>query len=988
MPAILLHYYINPFFPTFTFNFPASMMRKLLIFIFLPLHSLAQNTIGLPDVINYSKQTYGGGLQNWDFKQDKNGIIYVANNEGLLSFDGRNWHTYPLPNKTIVRSAETGYDNKVYVGGQDEIGYFAPASNGQLRYHSIIDLLPAKDKSFGDVWDIISFENSIFFRSNNRIFRLNKGTITTFYAASEWSFLGDCNGRLYAHDYKLGLKVFENNRWRPIDGAGIVFNNPVTGILPAGKDSAIITTLKTGLFLLSAAGIEKLPGINNALFENERIYAAAGISKEWIALATSNSGVYITDLRGNIIQSFSAKEGLQNNNVLSIFLDRQRNLWLGLDNGIDLIAYNSAIKQINPSVQGGSGYAAIIHNNRLFMGTSNGLYSVGLQPLKDLSFSKGDFSPVNNTRGQTWGLAQINDQLLLGHHEGAFTIRDNNAQMISNSPGFWNFVPLPAAKPTPQLIAGSYKTLSFFDFKNGAFVKGTDLPGFEESCRFIALDENGSIWISHPYHGLYKISPKSDGGYNISTYTDKKGLPSTLNNHVYKIRRDVLVGTEKGVYVYDPAKDIFIPSAFYKKLLGNQSIRYLKDDKAGNTWFIHEKTLGVIDAGGKEPAVIYLPELNNKMLSGFEFIYPVDENNIFLAAEKGFLHINYEKYKEKPAGLEVQIRVVKIYSKKDSVLFGGFFNDINEKQIQDEDNIPGLSHTWKTIHLEFSSALFGNQENLYYSYRLKGFDDNWSEWAKRTEKEYTNLPAGKYVFEVKARNNLGSESGAATYSFRILPPWYQTGWAGASYLILLGLMLYVLYKWLKKKFRLQRLRYEEEQKRLLYIHELERSKTENELVALGNDKLQAEINFKNSELASSAMHLVKKGELIAKIKAEITQVIKGLENPQATAELKKMIKSLGDDDNMDREWENFSKHFDKVQSGFLVELKEKHPGITGNELKLSAYLRMNLSTKEIAQLMNISVRGVEIGRYRLRKKLQITSETSLFDYLVKIQTKP
>ena len=116
-------------------------------------------------------------------------------------------------------------------------------------------------------------------------------------------------------------------------------------------------------------------------------------------------------------------------------------------------------------------------------------------------------------------------------------------------------------------------------------------------------------------------------------------------------------------------------------------------------------------------------------------------------------------------------------------------------------------------------------------------------------------------------------------------------------------------------------------------------------------------------------------------------MMKGIDNSQAIAELKKLIKSLSEDANMDKEWEHFSKHFDKVHSDFLVELKEKHPAITPNELKLSAYLRMNLSTKEIAQLMNISVRGVEISRYRLRKKLALPSETSLFDYLIGIQGK-
>ena len=220
------------------------------------------------------------------------------------------------------------------------------------------------------------------------------------------------------------------------------------------------------------------------------------------------------------------------------------------------------------------------------------------------------------------------------------------------------------------------------------------------------------------------------------------------------------------------------------------------------------------------------------------------------------------------------------------------------------------------------------------------------------------------------------------------PPWYQTTLAYIIYLLLFGLAVYYLYKWQRKKFNQQQEKYEEEQKRLQYLYQLEINKAENELVALRNEKLQSEIDFKNSELATTAMHLVQKGELLAKIKGELNQIMKVLDNEKAVIELKKMIKVLSEDDKMDKDWEHFAQHFDKVNSDFVVSLKEKHPTITGNELKLCAYLRMNLSTKEIAQLMNISVRGVEISRYRLRKKLQIPSEKSLFDYLINIQTKP
>ena len=961
------------------------MIKLLLLLVCLPLAVIGQNTIGFPDVINYSKLSYNAGLQNWDIKQDKNGIIYIANNEGLLSFDGKTWNLYPLPNKTIVRSVEIGTDNRVYVGGQDELGYFAPAPNGRLEYHSLSRFIPSKNQSFGDVWDIVAFDKAIFFRSSNKIFQFANETFAVFNAPSEWLYLGAANGRLYAHDLNIGLMSFENKTWKPLDRQNeLPANDPITALLPVRKDSVLITTLKNGLFVLSASGITKLQSVNNTLFESERIYAATVINADWIALATNNSGIYITDLKGNIIQRFSKTELLQNNNVLSIFLDNQSNLWLGLNNGIDFIAYNSAIKHITPLLQDGSGYTAIIHDNHLYTGTSNGLNSVLLQPVQDLSFSKGNFVPVAGTKGQAWTLEEINDQLLLGHHEGAFVIKDNSAVSISAQKGFWNFTPLSSNFPAAQIIAGNYKGLMLFDFINQRFVQSTAISGFNESSRFVAIDGNENIWVSHPYHGVFKISKNTNGSYTTVDYTDKKGLPSSLNNHVYKIKNEVVIGTQKGVFAYNQQKDIFEPAPFYTKLLGNQSIRYLKQDGAGNVWFIHEKKLGVIDVSGKEPAVIYLPELNNKMLSGFEFIYPVDENNVFLGGEKGFYHINYSKYKKLVPELKVQVRTVRIVGDQDSLLFGGYYSSVNEKQIQDKKNFPQISYSWKTIHFEFSSSLFGYQDNLEYSFRLKGFEENWSEWAKRTEKEYTNLPAGTYAFEVKVRNNLGNESQVNDYSFKVLPPWYQSWWAKMFYLLILGTAVYAVYHWQRKVFLLQQKKFEEEQKKLLYIHELERNKVESELVSLRNQKLEADIHFKNSELASSAMHLVKKSELLTKIKGELTQVMKKMDNDHSVGELKKTIKSLSEDGKIDQEWENFAKHFDKVHSDFVVKLKEKHPAITGNEVKLCAYLRMNLSTKEIAQLMNISVRGVEISRYRLRKKLGISSEVGLFDYLIKL----
>ena len=964
------------------------MINKIILIILFPFWAFGQNTIGLPYIKNFYKSSYNAGIQNWDIQQDKNGIVYFANNEGLLTFDGKYWNLYPLPNKTIVRSVYIGNNGNVYVGGQDEVGFFKPGKNGKLIYQSLTSIIPAKDKSFGDIWDITSLNENIFFRAAAKIFKISGlNEVSVYKSPSEWSFMGKCNNELFAGDYRTGLMTYKNNTWTPVKlDKAISQTDPITSIFRLGNET-FLTTLKNGLNKLNNGHLEKISSQLLDFIQKARIYAAQPINENWIALATNNDGIYIVDKSGNLIQHFSKKEGMQNNNVLSLILDNQANLWVGLDNGIDCISYNNAIKHISPGEQNASGYTSIIFNNKLYIGTSSGLFQSELSNEKDLSFCKGKFEEVTNASGQTWSLAEINGKLLMGHHEGAFVIENNNAKQISSLAGFWNFTPLSSVFPSSSIVAGNYKGLKIFNYLNGNFVEAGSVNEFEESSRYVAIDKNDEIWVSHPYHGVYKIIENNNTPFSTKLYTEKNGLPFTLNNQVFKIKNQLVVATEKGVYSYNQEKDKFEPSEYYKKILGDQSIRYLKDDNEGNIWFIHEKNIGVIDFTGKEPVVIYLPELNNKMLSGFEYIYPVNAENIFLGGESGFYHINFNKYKQNKNNVSVRINNVKIVNQKDSTLFGGYFANINSVQIQPKSDVPNINYNWKNIHFEFSVPLYGQEENLVYSYKLKGFDNNWSEWSNKTEKDYTNLPPGNYSFEIKAKNNFGNESIPAVYSFVISPPWYRNNWALSFYFLLMLILIYYLYAWQRKKFFLQQEKYEEEQKKLHYLHQLEINKTSSELVSLKNEKLQSEIDFKNSELATSAMHLVQKGELLAKIKSELNQIMKSLANEKAALEIKKMIKVLGEDEKMDKDWEHFAQHFDKVHSDFMIILKEKHNNITPNELKLCTYLRMNLSTKEIAQLMNISVRGIEISRYRLRKKLGIATETSLFDYLINLSNK-
>jgi len=945
--------------------------------LILSLNTLGQNTIGLPEIINYAKQAYSAGTQNWDIKQGQNGLIYFGNNEGLLSFDGTFWNLYRLPNHTIIRAVEITKDQKIYAGGQNEFGFFSADNKGFLVYHSLVSMIPVQDRSFDDVWNICTYDNDIFFRTNKRIFQLSNNKITVYPTRSEWRFLGSCNHQLIAEDFESGAKLYENGTWIPfLKNSSLSPGSLITSFVSLDNERSLIATSKDGLFIYDQQHLTQIQSSDLDWLTKKIIYKAIVVDKNRIAIATSLGGCHIIDEKGNLIQSLTHEEGLQNNNIRSIFSDRDNNLWVGLDNGIDFVAFNNSIKHIYPETQNiGSGYSTIFLKNQLYLGTSTGLYKVALDNSQNLSFIKGLLEPVSNTEGEVWNVSTVNDRLLVGHHNGALLVDNGIATALDNSSGFWTFMPMSNILPSPMMVAGNYQGLSFYEFNNGGFYK-TKISAQFESARFVVVENEKTIWVGHPYKGIYRITLKKDNTTEIKLYNQNKGLLSANNNKVFKLKNRIIASTENGLYEYNEQKDVFESSSYFKNVLDEKNIRYLKEDPSGNIWFVREKELGVVDFSESKPKVIYFPELNNKLVSGFENIYPFNAHNIIIGGEKGFYHVDFEKYKQSRTLLETQIRVARSIGKTDSLLYGGY---LSPSQMH-------MPYSMNSIHFEYSAILYGQQSNIEYSYFLKGFDKDWSAWSGKPEKEYTNLSAGDYIFQVKSRNNLGNESAVVTYTFTILPPWYQTRVAYFSYILLFFGFIYLLQRRHKKKLQQQKEQYEEKQKQLQYLHQLELETNENEIVKLKNEKLESEIGHKNSELANSAMHLVQKREMLGKIRDDLNGLIKKIDNEHVSSEFKKVLKILVEDNKIDDTWEHFAHHFDKVHSDFLVLLKNRYPALTASELKLCAYLRMNLSSKEIAQLMNISIRGVEIGRYRLRKKLGLSTETNLFEFLLKEQT--
>jgi len=961
-------------------------MRILPIMAFLVLQALCingQNTIGIPQIINFNKNDFRAGTQTWDIDQDSKGRMYFANNEGLLTYDGTFWKLHPLPNKTIMRSIAIDKNGIIYAGGQGEMGYFVPNERGFLKYISLTPLLPAKERSFADIWEIEIIGESVFFRASERmIMELRNKAISFHPPISGWQFMKKMGTILYAQDQKNGLYIYKNNAWRLAANNQLLSGSIISGMIQTGKESSLILTYDRKSLTLRRDSL-----FNNSGFElpasDFNFSKVTEINKGEFIAATTTDGCLIMKNDGKFVQKISRKEGLQNNNVISVFLDRDKNLWAGLNNGISFIAYNSAIKYITPNKENeAAGFSAKIFNNKLFIGSSDGCYSAELSPQnKDLSFLRSNFSLVGNSSGQVWRLEEVNQHLLMGHNNGCFDIIGNQAKLISRDAG-WTFLPTSPVPPAQNILTGTYSGLKMLTFNNGQFSDKGNLEGLYESLRFLTADSEGNIWASHPYRGIYKISISADGKkYITRLFTEKDGLPSTLDNHVYKIKNRVIFGTNAGAYEFDAPTSRFIPSNFLQPIIGKNEVRYMNEDGQGNIWFCSGKKIGVIDfaEGNSIPKPFYFSEITGQILSGFENIYAFDKSNIFIGSEKGVIHLNYEKYKANKLTLNMMLGNVRAIGKTDSTIFGGYLNDGSATETTNKI-IPsiGLVSNFNAFHFEYSSPSFGVQKNIEYSYRLDGYEKNWSNWSNKTEKEYTNLSAGSYVFHVKAHDNLGNESDEIKYKFSIQSPWYKSIWAYIFYLIVIALGIRKYGDWQKKKLLRQKSIYEKKQRQMSVEHQLEMEQNEKEIIRLKNEKLEAEIMLKTKELVDTSMQLVERSDALSKVKEELQKLYK---NTNENHDIKKTIHLLNDIEKNSASWEKFAVHFDEINNNFLKNLKSHFPKLTNTDLKVCAYLQLNLASKEIAQLMNITVRGVEISRYRLRKKLGLTTEQSIAEFL-------
>ncbi len=951
--------------------------------LFLIPHFISSQTeyhpfnLGSKSIFNFPKTEYQGATQSWDISEDERGYLYFANNDGLLEFDGQSWSVYKVANQTIVRSIACQSGGRIYAGAQNELGYFEPDASGCLKYQSLLAFLP-KDLPIEDVWDIVIRGKEVFFRTNRYVLVYDGDKQIKAVYKGATLFLGTTSKHLILQKSDFSLWQWAKGAWQPLSPS---FELPglVTSVLQMEGDTTLFTTLKNGIYYHTPTGGARWETPYTETLQQKRIYHASLTRDHKLALGTSLDGVILLDARGRWHHSYHKQNGLIHNNVLCTYIDKQGNLWVALDNGIAAIQLSSPFSTIIPNKElGSTGYAMAIHQNKLYLGQSDGLYSL---PWKDHYQMQEieKFTKVAQSDGQVWGLSSLGSDLWMGHHEGLFRILNNNSRVYGAGLGAWTVISL----DENHLLEGGYDGLMVYQKKDNEWQRFFKINGLNESCRIAIKDDANQIWVSHPYRGVYKVSfdDKDRKKVKIDHFTAANGLPSDLNNYVFNIAGKAVIGTEKGVYRFDTSKSRFVPAVDFNQSLGDKvRVKYLKEDQEGNIWFAAGAEVGLLkidDLGlEKKAKKIIFPELERKLVGGFESIYPYNQDHVFFATETGFMH--YGPGKKAEAALKLHFS--KIMGKGDTLLVGSrhpSFGADSKKELS-------FAYEYNDLTFYFSSTGISHKDLIDYRCLLTGYDDGWSAWSREGRKQYSRLRPGKYTLQVQARIRGDRQMKEIQCQFTILPPWYLSGYALFLYVLvglggLVALMRYQYRRFEKEKQKIQDEYREEQEKQALQVEQAKAA-----LVQMQNEKLATDIAFKNQELASATMHLVQKGEVLHTIKQALDQILEKSPRPEVRKEIQGLINLMNFDNKIDEDWEQFSHHFDQVHVNFMERLRKKYPQITANDEKLCAYLRLNLSTKETAQMMNISVRGVEASRYRLRKKLGLSNEENLVEFMMRV----
>lgn len=726
--------------------------------------------------------------QNWDITQDHRGIIYVANWTGLLEFDGVTWRTYDIPN-LFVRSVDV-FRNQVCVGGTAEFGCFRPDEHGGLEYVSLIPELGDLPMERGDVWTTLTVDNGVVFQSFQRLYKWDGTSLQTWDAVNQFHKGFYVAGRYFVRDEGIGLMELVNNELLPVAGGEQFADERIDAMIE--MDTGILMVTRTsGIVRYVDGWFESLNGSLPVPETLGRVYHGTALSDGTAALAMHGGRVLIIDQNGTPISILDENVGIERGTmVLSAFNDRQNGLWLALDNGIMRVDLPSPVTVFDVG-RGLGGQVASIgrYNGRLWVGTSQGLFSMSQQGPTGPRFEK-----IEGVSDRVWHLFDLGAALFIASNEGTLVYEEGYS------------VPLFLDYERSFVLRGSVfnDEIVYAGVGNGVARISRGAAGWvykmlwesprNNSIRSLVEKDAETLWVGTLSDGVFRLNLSDGILQSVDSFGIDEGLPTGVA--VVWLRDNSLnVVTSNGVYGLDPADPNRFVAVESPPNLGEDEYFLFEGHDKELTWVMDSEGVRVYESEGDELVDVTSGALRVGNLAG-EGVFGMDQEvggYVWMYGNQGLFRYNPNIDKDYETPYHALVR--QVWVNGDSLLFKGY-------------NGPGfasprLGYADNDLRFNVSATTYNSPENTLYSYRLEGFDSEWSAWSTDSYKEYTNLPNGRYIFQVRAVNAHGVESTIGFLTFSITPPWYRTIWAYLGYLIGFGLLLWSYGQWRAREHRLE-----------------------------------------------------------------------------------------------------------------------------------------------------------------------------------------
>jgi serine phosphatase RsbU (regulator of sigma subunit)/ligand-binding sensor domain-containing protein len=772
------------------------LMSKLIAFFLLFFWSgyyLAQITnYGSLPYRNYTQKDYQANPQIFDIAQDSRGLLYFANQRGILEYDGVVWRTIPTRHIEEARCLEFIQDGSLLVGTTAGFGVVKKDGRNRLVYESLSEKLGSYESR--EISDIIAFKDKIILKSGNLgVFVMNTKfeleKMIKYEKIRSFSIVADL---LYFQVIDKGIMVYDGKSFTLLPNS-VFFQDKRIVSLFEFKDRLHILTEAHGIFSYNDGNYHL-----EHWEEEENYVSYSAINDSLISVGSYTNGISVLDTHFRPIYTIDINKGLMDGFIKCQYTDRQHHLWLGTNNGISKIDIMSPIMKFENVFKKISIEDIYRYNGDLIISSQSGVFRF----TKDFAIVK--FPEIN---ADAYGLNVLpvgNDSLLFISELSDVLVGSRDFKLKRIATGGPYNVKINPLNPNEYIVL-HYDGIQLLEYlpASKTFIELAYVSNFAEGDLFnFIVTNDGTLWLGSNKDGVYKLHVKEllKNEPNIFRYFTSHGLPES-QVFLFDYANTLYAGTDKGLFKYNQEK--FIPSADFGKDFSNgkQGIHRISIDRQGQIWMI------LFNDDDNTFEVGYANEQNGQFEWHSEdfcahadyIIHGLyhDANGItWLGGNDGLLRYDNNLKHCKDNTFSALLRSVYL---GDSIIYYGvgelaypFTFPYNPK---------------KVVEFTYASNSFIVEDKIKYSYWLEGYETTWSEWSLKTAKEYT-LSEGDYTFHVRAQNIYGEVSETSSFSFSVLPPWYRTWWAYLLFFVAGLALLIIIIRLSLRRVRLQNIRLE------------------------------------------------------------------------------------------------------------------------------------------------------------------------------------